>query len=81
MNVWATDHPGNMHFEADANPIKAIARRGETTLRFPASHDMSQFASGLPSFALLGKLGFAYERDLRLSGEQQDVRLFGRILE
>jgi|EP00966_Prymnesium_polylepis_P219066 hypothetical protein len=46
-----------MYFAADANPIKAFARRGETTLHFPASHTMNRFTSALSSFALLGKLG------------------------
>ena len=58
MDVWATKHPGNQYFTADANPIKAVAWRGETTLRFPSSHPMSRFATALSSsFQLLGKLG------------------------
>ena len=46
-----------MNFAPDANPIKAFARRGETTLTFPTSHSMNRFASALSTFALLGKLG------------------------
>ena len=57
MDAWATNHPGNTAFSAEANPIKAVARRGETILNFPASHAMSRFASALPGFASLGKLG------------------------
>ena len=58
MDQWSIDHPGNTHFATDANPIKAVARRGETTLVFPLSHrnEMNRFAAALPSFALLGKL-------------------------
>ncbi|MGB0807666.1 MAG: hypothetical protein ACPGYJ_01770, partial [bacterium] len=60
MGVWTSTHPGNMHFAADANPIKApAAQSGDTTLTFPASHPMSRFATALPHFALLGKLGDA----------------------
>jgi hypothetical protein len=56
-NEWAINHPGNAMFSAELNPIKAFARRGETTLQFPANHMMSRFGGALSSFALLGKLG------------------------
>ena len=55
MNQWAVNHPGNSYFGADANPIKAFANRGETTLQFPASHMMSRFTGAVSTFALLGK--------------------------
>ena len=57
MDRWASEHPGNANFAADANPIKAFARRGDTTLQFPTSHPTSRFAGALSKFALLGKLG------------------------
>ena len=57
MSAWASAHPGNAYFAPDANPIKAIARRGETVLHFPPSHAMSRFATALGTFASLGKLG------------------------
>lgn len=57
MDQWVIDHPGNMNFPPEANPIKAYALRGESILTFPASHAMSRFATALPDFGLLGKLG------------------------
>ena len=58
MGEWASDHPGNAAFSEATNPIKAFARRGETTLAFPASHAMSRFANAVSTTLLsLGKLG------------------------
>lgn len=74
MNQWVVDHPGNAMFAADANPIKAVALRGDTTLTFPASHAMSRFASALPGFGLLGKLGDAVSfRNLPTSVQNAEV--------
>ena len=74
MDEWAAEHPGNLNFAPDANPIKAVARRGETVLAFPASHPMSRLASALPSFALLGKLGDEVSfRNLPTSVQNADV--------
>ena len=68
------DHPGNMYFYVDANPIEAFARRGETVLQFPASHPMSRFGSALSGFALLGKLGDEVSfRNLPSSVQNTDV--------
>ena len=63
-----------MYFTPDVNPIKAFAKRGETTLRFPASHDMSRFASASSGFALLGKYGDEVSfRNLPSSVQNADV--------
>ena len=57
---WAeTLHPGNEDFLEVANPIKAFARAGQTTLAFPSSHPMSRFED--QTFALLGKLGDTFD--------------------
>ena len=58
MNEWAASgHPGNTAFPPSSNPIKAVAKAGETTLTFPASHPTVRFMTALPGFAHLGKLG------------------------
>lgn len=62
MNQWAdSGHPGNAAFDEASNPIKAFARNGQTTLTYPASHDLSRFTGALGRISLLGKLGDAVE--------------------
>ena len=74
MNQWTVEHPGNMNFAADANPIKAFAARGETTLTFPTGHAMSRFGTALPGFNLLGKFGDAVSfRNLPPSAQNAEV--------
>ena len=63
-----------MNYAPDANPIKAFAKQGKTTLRFPSSHDMGRFASASSGFALLGKYGDAVSfRNLPSSVQNADV--------
>lgn len=74
MDQWTIDHPGNMNFAMDANPIRAFAKRGEFTLAFPASHPMSRFGTAMPTFGLLGKLGDAVSfRNLPSSVQNAEV--------
>ena len=72
-----------MNFAADSNPIKAFAKRGETSLSFPSSHPTSRFATAQSTFALLGKFGDAVDfRNLPTSVQNAEVaRLFGALVE
>ena len=56
MSQWAVNHPGNTQYAPSANPIKAFALAGGTTLLFPASHPMNRFESQASNFAILGLL-------------------------
>ena len=74
MNEWTVDHPGNINFSPEANPIKAFALAGETTLHFPASHPISRFEAQAAKFPFLGKLGDSVDfRNLPTSVQNAEV--------
>ena len=77
MNEWAASgHPGNAMFPPSANPIKAFAQAGKTTLTFPASHPTTRFMSALSGFAHLGKLGDTVDfRNLPSSVQNVEVAM------
>ena len=45
-----------IRYAPSANPIKAFALAGSTTLLWPASHPMNRFEGQANNFPILGKL-------------------------